>query len=175
MAQRTLLIFLSLGLSRSFILEPVWRLHRLPLRSSSTESSLRLFDKIFEESGPLGKGITVGKVQVALFCRDRSRDSIVGFLREKTERQAASSSSAALARLANDVCLQLLRKSDDWTAACSDSQWFSQKDAAKAESFFNDLANREAVKFEKVRPNVSSMLDSDIATSSAVKQMPAKL
>jgi hypothetical protein len=111
---------------------------------------LGLFDKIFEESGPLGKGITVGKVQVALFCKDRSRNSIYGFLEQATSKSSSSSSSASLARLANEVCLQLLRKSDDWTAACSESKWFSQNDSSKAESHYNDLANREAIKFEKV-------------------------
>lgn len=105
---------------------------------------------MFEEDGPLGKGITVGKVQVALQCRDRSRDSIVGLLEEKSKVDATST-SLQLARLGNEVCLALLRKSDDWVAACSESKWFSQNDAGKAESCFNDWANKEAAKFEKVR------------------------
>jgi uncharacterized membrane protein len=52
--------------------------------------------------------------------------------------------------MANTVCLALLRRSDDWVAACSDSKWFKQDDYGKAESLFNDWANREATKFEKV-------------------------
>jgi uncharacterized membrane protein len=109
------------------------------------------FGKVFEESGPLGKGITVGKVQVALQCKDRS-----GIFRELEQAAATASSSGSsttntvkLAQLANSVCLALLRKSDDWTAACSMSKWFSQNDAGKAESLFNDMSNREAAKFEK--------------------------
>jgi uncharacterized membrane protein len=110
-----------------------------------------MFNKMFEESGPLGKGITVGKVQVALQCRDRNpKSSIFGLLEEKTNN-GGSFSSNQLARLGNDVCLALLRKSDDWVSACSSSKWFSQNDQGKAESYFNDLANREAYKFEKVR------------------------
>ena len=58
--------------------------------------------------------------------------------------------SPALAKLSEDVCLALLRKSDDWLGACSDSKWFNQKDYGKAESQFNDWSNREAAKFEKV-------------------------
>lgn len=101
---------------------------------------------MFEDSGPLGKGITVGKVQVSLACPDRS--GIFPVL-EKSARDAGSSNSRVLAQLANDVCLGLLRKSDDWMAASSTSKWFNSNDAGKAESLFNDWANREAAKFEK--------------------------
>ena len=111
-------------------------------------SPLYFFDKVFEEEGMLGKGITVGKVQVGLISTDRSSDSIYSLL----ERKASSpgDSPEELARLANDVCLTLMRKSDDWISACSTSKWFSGNDAGKAESYYNDLANGEAVKFEKV-------------------------
>ena len=142
-------LLLCASLARSFTIQSTKRSVHLH------HSSLPMFHKIFEESGPLGKGITVGKIQVALFCKDRSRNSIFGFLKDATDR-SSSSSSASLAQLANDVCLQLLRKSDDWTAACSESKWFSQSDSAKAESYFNDLANREAVKFEKVSDSSKS-------------------
>ena len=108
-------------------------------------TALNFFDKIFEESGPLGKGITVGKVQLSLLSSDRSSSSIFGML-EKSSR-----SSSSLAKLTNEVCLALLRKSDDWCGACSESKWFSQNDGGKAESLFNDWSNREAIKFEKVR------------------------
>ena len=47
----------------------------------SSSSQLSLFDKMFEEEGPLGKGITVGKVQVAMMASDRSKDSIFGELK----------------------------------------------------------------------------------------------
>jgi Protein of unknown function (DUF1517) len=127
--------------------------HRPSLPRGPTPGTTRrsMFNKMFEESGPLGKGITVGKVQVALQCRDRNpKTSIFGLLEEKT-KNSGSFSSNQLARLGNDVCLALLRKSDDWVAACSSSKWFSQNDQGKAESYFNDLANREAYKFEKVR------------------------
>jgi len=116
---------------------------------SASRTALHFFDKMFEESGPLGKGLTVGKVQVALTCGDRSRSSIFGVLEEKARSPA--STSPQLARLANEVCLALLRQGDSWTAAASDSKWYSQKDASKAESQFNDWTNREAYRFEKVR------------------------
>jgi hypothetical protein len=111
----------------------------------SQSSRLQLFNKMFEESGPLGKGITVGEVQVALVSTDRS---LFKLLEQKA--RAPGNSSAQLAKLANEVCLALLRKSDDWTGACSDSKWFSEKDSGKAEGQYNSWTNKEAAKFEKV-------------------------
>jgi hypothetical protein len=112
---------------------------------SQSSSHLQLFNKMFEESGPLGKGITVGEVQVALVSTDRS---LFKLLEQKA--RAPGNSSAQLAKLANEVCLALLRKSDDWTGACSDSKWFSEKDSGKAEGQYNSWTNKEAAKFEKV-------------------------
>ena len=100
-----------------------------------------LFDKMFEERGPLGKGITVGKVQIALTANDRSSSSIFGLLESKTRN--TGDSSPELSRMANEVSLALLRKRDDWIAASSSSKWFSSKESGKAESYFNDLANTE--------------------------------
>lgn len=102
---------------------------------------------MFEEEGPLGKGITVGKFSVALTTRDRSATSIVSMVASAARK--AGSESPELAELTETVCLALLRRSDDWVGACSSSQWFSENDAGKAESAYNDLANREAAKFEK--------------------------
>lgn len=109
-----------------------------------------LFDKIFEEEGILGKGVSVGKVQVALNVVDRTSDSSIFNLLEG-HAEDDSDSNVDLARMANDICLALMRKSEDWEAACSTSKWFSSKDAGKAERYYNDLSNAEAAKFEKVR------------------------
>ena len=116
------------------------------------ESQLNVFGKMFEESGPLGKGITVGKVQVALRSPDRGSSSIFAILEEEARLTDNSDDPGDLASMANAVCLALLRRSDDWVAACSASEWFKQDDAGKAESLFNDWSNKEAAKFEKVRP-----------------------
>lgn len=132
----------SFAMSSTFAFTP-----RLPIRANKDAQQLYLFDKIFEEEGMLGKGITVGKVQVALMSRDRSDNSIFGLLEDHATN--TGDQPQELARMANDVCLDLMRKSDDWVAACSFSKWFKADDAGKAESFFNDLANKEAAKFEK--------------------------
>lgn len=114
-----------------------------------SKTELALFDKLFEEEGTLGKGITVGKISVALRSPDRSDSSIFGLL----ESHASDDSDANedLSRMANSVCLDLMRKSDDWVAACSTSKWFSGNDSGKAASYYNDLCNNIAIKFEKVR------------------------
>lgn len=114
---------------------------------SMTFSSLHLFDKIFEEEGTLGKGITVGKVQVALLCSNRGPSSIFSLLEDHATN--TGDQPQELARMANDVCLDLMRKTDDWVAACSTSKWFKGDDAGKAERYYNELANAEAAKFEK--------------------------
>lgn len=108
------------------------------------ETSLYFFGKIFEEDGPLGKGITVGKIQVALSCSDRS---LISTLESKSKN--IGDSPKELSQLCNAVCLALLRKSDDFIAACSESQWFGQSDSGKAESLYNTWSNIEASKFEK--------------------------
>jgi hypothetical protein len=118
-------------------------------RPNHRESGLNIFDKMFEEDGPLGKGVTVGKVQVALRSPERGSSSIFSILEEEARLTDGSPDPEDLASMANSVCLALLRRSDDWVAACSTSEWFKQSDAGQAESLFNDWANREAAKFEK--------------------------
>mmetsp|Transcript_3362 Transcript_3362/g.4490 ORF Transcript_3362/g.4490 Transcript_3362/m.4490 type:complete len:240 (+) Transcript_3362:41-760(+) len=140
----TLAVFLS---CQVFLTAAFSRLGQPTTFRRPTKTSLNLFDKVFEESGPLGKGVTVGKIQVALACSDRGPDSIVGILERKAD--SAGDTQYQLARLCNDVCLSLLRKSSDWTAAASESDWFSWNDAGKAESLYNTWANREAAKYEK--------------------------
>jgi Protein of unknown function (DUF1517) len=120
------------------------------LRRIDQPTSLYFFDKMFEEEGPLGKGITVGTVKVALMSPDRGNGSIFKMLEDNARWIADDNESSSIADLAHDVCLTLLRKKDIWTAACSDSKWFSANDAGKAESLYNEWTNIEATKFEKV-------------------------
>jgi len=129
---------------KAFVIAPSSTINK---ETSSSSSALNFFGKVFEEDGPLGKGITVAKVQIALQSRDRGSSSIFGEIERKANN--AGSTSYDLAVLANEVCLTLLRRSDDWVGACSSSEWFGEKDAGKAERTFNDLANKEAVKYEK--------------------------
>lgn len=151
MLSRHLIFSLSLiTVALAFAPNP-WGGHIVSNKAASSTrsgtSALHFFDKVFEEEGPLGKGITVGKVQVALMSSSRGDDSIFGMIRRANSH--GSSTNFDLACTANELCLALLRKSDDWTAACSEYKWFKEDDSGKAESYYNELANREAVKFEK--------------------------
>lgn len=110
-------------------------------------TSLHFFDKVFEESGPLGKGVTVGKIQVSLQTQNKASGTIFEVLED--EAKFSGSSNEELAEMAQDVCIGLMRNSDSWRGACSESQWFKVDDAGKAESLFNDWCNREAAKFDK--------------------------
>lgn len=111
--------------------------------------SLNLFDKMFEEEGALGKGITVGKIQVALLVDVRGKGSIFEMLEDNASWIQDDDEPGSLADLAHDVCLTLLRKKDSWTAACSTEEWYSANDYGDAEAKFNEWANTEAAKFEK--------------------------
>mmetsp|Transcript_11816 Transcript_11816/g.25186 ORF Transcript_11816/g.25186 Transcript_11816/m.25186 type:complete len:258 (+) Transcript_11816:170-943(+) len=137
-------------------------------RQCSVSSSTRLnffegLDKAFEDSGPLGKGITVGKVQVALAVSGAERtssDSIFALLEKQARNNEDIGSSydddydegygdSHLSKFCHETCLALLRKSDNWVGACSDSEWFKEQEMGKAESKYNLWADREACKFEK--------------------------
>jgi len=145
-AARIFLLLLSclIACTHSFAWQPV-AAGKFQRTSTTASTRLHLFDKLFEEEGILGKGVTVGKVQVALASPDRSQDSIFGIL----EREAAD--DKPLPELTHSICLALLRKSDEWVGAAGASNWYGMNDAGKAESQFNEWANAEAMKFEKVR------------------------
>ena len=106
-------LLLLLALPAVFGFAPTVRFG-LALRSGISSERF-MFGKLFEEDGPLGKGITVGKVQVALMTSDRSANSIFGTLKRQTEN--VGSTQYDLASMAHEVCLDLLRRSDScsWT------------------------------------------------------------
>lgn len=134
-------------------------------QSVASQIQQRMFDKMFEEEGPLGKGITVGKVQIALIAEDRGENSIFALLEDNARWVADDDEPGSLADLAHEVCMSLLRKKDSWTAACSESKWFKADDYGKAEAQFNDWANTEAAKFEKVKKELLEINDSTAFSS----------
>jgi len=135
---------------------------------TTTTTGLHLFeglglDKAFEDAGPLGKGITVGKIQVALAVNGAERtssDSIFAILEKHARNNEDVGGSydddydegygdSQLSKMCHEISLALLRKSDNWVGACSESEWFKEQDMGKAESVYNLWADREACKFEK--------------------------
>jgi uncharacterized membrane protein len=67
-----------------------------------------------------------------------------------------------LSQMCHATCLALMRKSDDWVGACSESRWFKSEEGGKAESLYNQWADREAAKFEKVCCCISLDVCSDV-------------
>ncbi|KAL7507367.1 hypothetical protein ACHAXN_004557 [Cyclotella atomus] len=142
-----------------------------PLKHASTDktsTSLHIFgeafNKAFEEEGPLGKGITVGKLQIALSLSSSERSSPTSILRllEDSARDGSITEEyddesydyggdSHLSQMCHATCLALMRKSDDWVGACSESRWFKSEEGGKAESLYNQWADREAAKFEKTK------------------------
>jgi len=138
---------------------------------STTTTRLHFFerlDKAFEDDGPLGRGITVGKVQVALNVDGIERasggeNSIFAVLErhgrddnddddedyDDDDDLDAGGGDSKLSKMCHEVCLALLRRSDDWISACSDRKWYKEQDMTKAESTYNLWADREACKFER--------------------------
>jgi hypothetical protein len=134
-----------------------------PLKPSSTSLSIfrEALNKAFEEEGPLGKGITVGKLQIALSLTGPERtspDSILSLLEESSRQDPEGYDDdyedgygdSHLSKMCHATCLALMRKSDDWIGGCSESKWFKGEEGGKAESLFNMWADREAAKFGKV-------------------------
>ena len=78
-----------------------------------------------EGDGDADNARFVGRIQVALTTSDRTPSSIMGILAATAWN--SSNDSPALAKLSEEGCLALLRRSDDWVGACSDSKWFGGK------------------------------------------------
>ncbi|GMI07732.1 hypothetical protein TrVE_jg5004 [Triparma verrucosa] len=137
-----LIVLLNLSSFVTAFLAPVkpHALHRLQTTRQN------LFGDMFEQAGPLGKGITVAQVSVCV-----SSPSIL-----PTLNLIASSNSgmtpSALSRLASETCLSLLRLEDSWVSASSRYTHFSTSQAGKAESEYNLWSTKLASKYEKEYP-----------------------
>ncbi|CAM9720452.1 unnamed protein product [Chrysoparadoxa australica] len=107
------------------------------------------FDSIDDELAPssLGSGVSVLKLQVALNCPDRSRNSILGQLAQLSDN-ADTSTNAGLANVVSDISLALLKKSSDWVSAASEWEHFG-RDMSQAESALNRQAIKERSKIER--------------------------
>jgi len=107
-------------------------------------NKLSLFGDMFEEAGPLGKGITVGQVSVCV----RNGHLMISKLNTIANRNSGTTPTA-LSKLASETSLALLRSSDDWISACGKKAKFSSRDTGKAESDFNMMVTKLASKYEK--------------------------
>lgn len=102
------------------------------------------------ESGSLGSGATVLKLQVGLDADWGERGSIMEILSNLASKNNGMSSRVEIAQLLSDTSLALLRKQNDWHSAAYEGQVFSNN-VKSAEPLFQSIAIKERAKFDEER------------------------
>lgn len=111
------------------------------------------------DSGSLGSGATVMKIQVALDSQWSDNGNIMNTLSSLAARRGSVNGRSELASLLSEASIALLRKKSSWSAASCEGEKFkkgllgSGNDPAKAESFFQKIAVQERAKFERESTN----------------------
>jgi uncharacterized membrane protein len=93
---------------------------------------------------------TVAKVQVAVFCEDRSPASLLGAIARLVDR-ADTSSQESMSGLVSDVALALLRKESAWISAAAETA--SYRSDREADDAFAQFSLRERAKIERETVN----------------------
>lgn len=102
------------------------------------------------ESGSLGSGATVLKLQVGLDADWGERGSIMEVLSNLAAKNNGMSNRSQIAQLLSDASLALLRKQSDWHSAAYEGQVFSNN-VKSAEPLFQSIAIKERAKFDEER------------------------
>ena len=116
------------------------------------------------ESGSLGSGATVLKIQVALNSDWSSSNNIMNTLSRLADKNGAMSGRNDLATLLNDASLALLRKQNDWNAAAYEGELFNGG-GRRAEPAFQQLAVKERAKFEEETSSVATIAPSALGST----------
>eukprot|EP00981_Chlorochromonas_danica_P014112 scaffold7402_cov160-Ochromonas_danica.AAC.2 len=102
------------------------------------------------DSGSLGNGATVIKLQVALDEDWAANNNIMNTLATIAARQGTGlNQRAELSSLLSEASLALLRRQNDWRAATIAGERFKGSAAAQAEPYFQKTAITERTKFER--------------------------
>ncbi|CAN0174201.1 unnamed protein product [Ectocarpus sp. 12 AP-2014] len=96
----------------------------------------------------LGEGVDVLKLQVAINCRDRGSNSILGVLEDVSSRGDTESRSG-LAEVVSEVSLALARRSLDWVASASELEHFNNRNVERAEATFSQYSIQLRTKVER--------------------------
>ena len=96
---------------------------------------------------PLGPGVSVVKVTVALDVSDRNDPNCILSKIEDLTRRADTGSRQGVQRLIGDVALELLRKESSIAFACS--SYSHHKGRTAAERLYNGLSTTERVKYDQ--------------------------
>ena len=99
-----------------------------------------------EESGSLGTGATLVKLQVALDSNWAESGNIMQTLSDLAARRGTINGRSEISSLLSDVSIALLRKQPYWNAASISGERFGS--ATKVEPAFQKLAIQERTKFE---------------------------
>lgn len=116
------------------------------------------------ESGSLGSGATVMKIQVALSADWAEQKNIMNTLARLAEKNAAMGGRNELATLLSDASLALLRKQADWNSVAYESELFGGG-GKKAEPAFQQLAIKERAKFEEETSKIATIAPSAVGSS----------
>eukprot|EP01036_Dinobryon_divergens_P029976 gene29976-39153_t len=100
-----------------------------------------------EDSGSLGSGATVIKLQIGLDADWSDNTNIMRILSDISTKQNSLSTRSAISSLLSDAAIALLRKQSDWNSATCDGQVFNS--VSKAEPLFQRISVSERTKFEK--------------------------
>lgn len=102
------------------------------------------------DSGSLGNGATVIKLQVALDEDWAGSNNIMTVLSAIAARQGSGlNQRAELSSLLSEASIALLRRQNDWRAATIAGERFKGNAAAQAEPYFQKTAITERTKFER--------------------------
>ena len=116
------------------------------------------------ESGALGSGATVMKIQIALESDWAERNNIMGTLSNLAEKNGAMSGRNDIAKLLSEASLALLRKQGDWNSAAYEGELFRSGGQA-AEPAFQKLAVKERAKFEEETSSFATIQPSSMGST----------
>eukprot|EP00597_Dinobryon_sp_UTEXLB2267_P001506 CAMPEP_0170073170 /NCGR_PEP_ID=MMETSP0019_2-20121128/10628_1 /TAXON_ID=98059 /ORGANISM="Dinobryon sp., Strain UTEXLB2267" /LENGTH=324 /DNA_ID=CAMNT_0010282513 /DNA_START=252 /DNA_END=1226 /DNA_ORIENTATION=+ len=107
-----------------------------------------------DDSGSLGSGATVIKIQIGLDADWSQDDSIMRVLSYLASKNGALTTRTELSNLLSEASIALLRRQGDWNAAAFDGEVFGG--ASKAEPVFQRISISERTKFDKESTDGSS-------------------
>ena len=117
-----------------------------------------------ENTGALGSGATVMKIQIALESDWAEKNNIMGTLSNLAEKNGAMSGRNSIAKLLSEASLALLRKQGDWNSAAYEGELFRNAEKA-AEPAFQKLAVKERAKFEEETSSLASIQPSSMGST----------
>lgn len=111
------------------------------------------FSRSLDEASPLGKGVSVVQVSVALNVPRRDSPSSILTYLDQLSRTASTDSRVGISNLVSQVALELMRQKPYIFAANTEYKHFRDNDEKKATRYFNNVAVEERGKFEREGTN----------------------